>query len=774
MSRLHQERKPAKKKGAVTPNSPLGDRPFPPPPTRGGDANGAQADRVPPVTPFYPTDRYADLGGLDSVLDHLYENVEFPIQHPEAFKAIGVPPPSGIILYGPPGCGKTRLAHALAGECGVPLFSLPATEIVSGISGDSEARLRATFRAAEAAAPSIIFIDQIDAVAGTKSGDAPREMSRRLVAQLGLCLDNLAGAWQAAAAQQAAVHCAPGAGAPSSAPVPPPQSPTSPIAPATSMFPQLPGGGPAGVVMCICATSALESVDSSLRRPGRFEREIAVPIPSRDDRAAILGILTRTLRLAADVDISDIARRTPGYVGADFVGVVKAAAGCAVRRLIRSSRKPVSTRAPDAATASPQGVLASPSAGQKRGRDAAAATASAAVAASAATDDDDTRQRRNRRCETRHPPLTPEQLAAVEVTMADFDDALSKAQPCAMREGFSTVPSVTWDDVGAMEGVRQELIRTIEMPVRYPHLYAKMGVRAAAGVLLYGPPGCGKTLVAKAAANGCGANFISIKGPELLNKFVGESERAVRSLFARARASAPCVLFFDELDALAPRRGTDNNGVSDRVVNQLLTELDGVEGRDGVFVVGATNRRDMIDDALLRPGRYDKVLAVDYPSTEERERILSTLLRKVPNAGIDAAAVAAHPLLMRASGADLAHIVKEAALASIEREMARATALVGDSDATGIPLLSPSAVAAAASRLDVDAVVVTMADVGTALEAFGRQRRVKMMTRAPPAAPPIAAVVSSPGASGAAAATSPAEEVDAKPPAKRRPDAPRK
>lgn len=519
-----------------------------------GAEEGTQLGVIPKIT-------LAEMGGLAKELPVIKELIELPIRSPHLFSRLGADPPCGVLLHGPPGVGKTKLVHAIAGSLQVPLFFVAAPEIVSGISGDSEAKLRNLFMDAITAAPSIVFIDEIDTIAGRRE-EAQRGMEGRIVGQLLTCMDQVAQAWR-----------------------------------------QL------NKVVCVMgATNRPEALDTALRRAGRFDREIALGIPSIDERQSILRIICDKLNLSDDVDFFELANMTPGYVGADLHLLVKEACILAIRR--------------------------------KHG-------------------------------ELEEAELDNPNAAALEGFCVTFDElkmATKRVQPSAMREGFTTIPNVSWDDVGALEDVRDELMTSILQPIRAPKLHHRFGLDHPVGVLLYGPPGCGKTLVAKAISNQSGANFISIKGPELLNKFVGESERSVRMVFARGRASAPCVLFFDELDALAPRRGSDRaNASSERVVNQLLTELDGIEGRKDVYVIGATNRPEMIDPAMLRPGRLDKLLFVPLPSTEQRASILETHARRYPiDPAVDLKAVARDTRLEGFSGADLAALMREASLTALK------------------------------------------------------------------------------------------------------------
>jgi ribosome biogenesis ATPase len=515
-----------------------------------------------PILGVIPKITLEDLGGLQRELTVINELIKLPLQCSHLFSRLGADPPCGVLLHGPPGCGKTKLAHAIAGTLQVPLFPVSAPEIVSGISGDSEQKIRTLFLDAISVAPSIVFIDEIDTIAGRRES-AQREMERRIVGQLLTCMDQLGQAWRE--------H---------------------------------------GKVVCVLgATNRPEAIDSALRRAGRFDREIPLGIPTLDERKSILEVLTKRLALEDDVDFHELAALTPGYVGADLHLLVKEASILAIQRMYKALE----------------------AAGELQ-------DASSAL------------------------------LGNFKVSFTELKDAVKRVQPSAMREGFTTIPNVSWDDVGALEEQRAELEASILQPITAPKLHKRFGLDNPIGVLLYGPPGCGKTLVAKAIANQSGCNFISIKGPELLNKFVGESERSVRMVFARGRASAPCVLFFDELDALAPRRGSDRaNPSSERVVNQLLTEMDGVEGREQVYVIGATNRPDMIDPAMLRPGRLDKLLYVPLPNPQQRASILRTVARKAPvSAEVDFEAIGNNSNLEGYSGADLAAVVREACLTALK------------------------------------------------------------------------------------------------------------
>ncbi|KAG7379221.1 hypothetical protein PHYPSEUDO_008873 [Phytophthora pseudosyringae] len=579
----------------------------------GDDSKGFVVER--------PTTRYSDVGGIQAVLQEVRELIEYPLTHPEVYAHLGVEPPRGVLLHGPPGTGKSMLAHAIAGECGATFLKISAPEVVSGMSGESEQKLRELFDEAIARAPSIIFIDEIDAITPKRETSA-RGMEKRIVAQLLTSTDSLSL--------------------------------------------ENTGGKP---VVLIGATNRPDALDSALRRAGRFDREICLGIPDEEAREKILRVLARKMTLEGDFDFAALARRTPGYVGADLVSLTKEAAVGAVNRIftnINAVRK--LTAEVDATSVSAE--TESPDAGTSD----EAMDVDVTQEKPAEMTQDDTEEAPSAADDLRAQvkPFTEEQLAPLSITMADFEAAIPKVQPSSKREGFATIPDVTWDDIGALNEVRDELSLAVLQPIAYPERFAALGLSMPAGVLLYGPPGCGKTLLAKAIAHESGANFISIKGPELLDKYVGESERSVRQVFQRARASSPCVVFFDELDALAPRRsggaGGDGggNGVSERVVNQLLTEMDGLDGRRNVFVIAATNRPDIIDPAMLRPGRLDKLLYVPLPQASERHQILKTVSAKCALApSVQLEAVAADPRCEGFSGADLSALVREAGITAL-------------------------------------------------------------------------------------------------------------
>ncbi|KAJ2450814.1 Ribosome biogenesis ATPase rix7 [Coemansia sp. RSA 2336] len=547
-----------------------------------------------------PEVRLADLGGVDSCMEEILESIVLPLKHPEIYTHTGVQPPRGILLHGPPGCGKTMLANAIAGEVGVPFLQISAPSIVSGMSGESEKKLREVFEEARELAPCLVFIDEIDAIT-PKRETAQREMERRIVAQMLTCIDSLS--WEKATAP----------------------------------------------VMLIGATNRPDSLDPALRRAGRFDREIAMPVPDEAARMQILSVLCRPLRLSGEFDFEELAKRTPGYVGADLTALVTAAGMIAVKRILHGL-KPQSAGlgCDDPSSMSVDSALTDQASTAEHWNATPTTQAIAQFLAS-------------------HPePLTPAELAPAAITNSDFIEALAKVQPSAKREGFATVPGVTWDDIGALAKVREELRMAVVEPIRNPAIFAQVGITAPAGVLLWGPPGNGKTLLAKAIASESHTNFISVKGGELMSKYVGDSERAVRQVFARARASSPCVIFFDELDALCSRRGGEQSEASARVVNTLLTEVDGMEARKRVYVIAATNRPDIIDPAMLRPGRLDKLLYVDLPSPPERAEILRTLSKKTPlGSDVDLRDIACDRRCEGFSGADLSGLVRSASEAAL-------------------------------------------------------------------------------------------------------------
>ncbi|KAK8519791.1 hypothetical protein V6N13_031723 [Hibiscus sabdariffa] len=533
--------------------------------------------------------RFRDLGGMGGVLEELMMEVIVPLYHPHLPRWLGVRPMAGILLHGPPGCGKTKLAHAIANETGVPFYKISATEVVSGVSGASEENIRELFSKAYRTAPSIVFIDEIDAIA-SKRENLQREMERRIVTQLMTCMDESHRLVQPNDKNSSSEN-----------------SDSKP-----------------GYVLVIGATNRPDAVDSALRRPGRFDREIVLGVPDENARREILSVITRNLRLEGSFDLLKIARATPGFVGADLAALANKAGNLAMKRIIDQRKHAISKESID----------------EEQG-------------------DQWWRQ-----------PWLPEEMEKLTITMADFEEAAKMVQPSSRREGFSSIPNVKWEDVGGLDFLRQEFDRYIVRRIKFPEEYAEFGVDLETGFLLYGPPGCGKTLIAKAVANEAGANFIHIKGPELLNKYVGESELAVRTMFSRARTCSPCILFFDEVDALTTKRGKEGGWVVERLLNQLLIELDGSDQRHGVYVIGATNRPEVMDRAVLRPGRFGKLLYVPLPSPDERGMILKALARKKPiDADVDLSAIGRMEACENLSGADLSALMNEAAMAALEEKL---------------------------------------------------------------------------------------------------------
>lgn len=579
-----------------------------------------------------PTSKLSSLGGLENITTQLMELIGLPILHPEIYLSTGVEAPRGVLLYGPPGCGKTTIANALAGELQVPFLNISAPSVVSGMSGESEKKLREIFDEAKTLAPCIIFMDEIDAITPKRDGGAQREMERRIVAQLLTLMDELTL--------------------------------------------DKTDGKP---VVVIGATNRPDSLDAALRRAGRFDREICLNVPNEDQRCSILSTMTKNLKLqeGEHFNFRELAKMTPGYVGADLKSLVTAAGITAIKRIFESlseQEEELLLQEVGSIDIDPMDVDNNNNNNNEANDNIenGALSPSNAFVAKFENKSDLEKLSTIQRFLVKHPnPLSPEQLAPLCINYSDFLNAIPTIQPTAKREGFATVPDVTWQNVGALAHIRMELHMCIVQPIKKPELYLKVGITAPSGVLLWGPPGCGKTLLAKAVANESRANFISIKGPELLNKYVGESERAVRQVFQRAKASVPCIIFFDELDALVPKRDTSLSESSSRVVNTLLTELDGLNDRKGVFVIGATNRPDMIDPAMLRPGRLDKTLYIELPTNDERFEILKTLVNanNTPlDKNVDLRIVADDEKCRNFSGADLSSLVREAGVLALKKK----------------------------------------------------------------------------------------------------------
>ncbi|KJH52011.1 ATPase, AAA family [Dictyocaulus viviparus] len=564
------------------------------------------------IEPCLSTVTFKDLGGCDRQFLEICR-LAMHMKRPHTYNVLRVEPPKGFLVHGPPGCGKTLFAQAIAGQFNLKMIQLNATELVSGVSGESEEKVRKLFDIAKQNAPCVLIIDDIDVIA-PKRETATREMERRIVSQLSKCLDEL----HSKKNQTAAKICFSNNG--------------------EAVLNDENDTHENSYVLVIGTTSRPDSVDGSLRRAGRFDCEIPIGIPDERARKEILQTICK-LTLDDSVDMKMIARLTPGYVGADLKALVRETAKCAVERIYDTVVKHTTSK-------------------QLMTNDEVKAALEKAILWLQADDD----------------PRAIEDLGEFLISSSDFERALQNIQPSAKREGFATVPNVSWQDVGALYDIRQELEWNILFPVKRPEDFALLGVSAKPqGILLCGPPGCGKTLLAKAIANETGLNFISVKGPELLNMYVGESERAVRTVFQRARDSSPCIIFFDEIDALCPKRSHNEFSGGSRLVNQLLTEMDGIEMRKQVFLIGATNRPDIVDPAILRPGRLDKILFVDLPSPPDRADILrkSTKDGTQPKIGgdVDFDELARLPELDGFTGADLAALVHEASIVALKERL---------------------------------------------------------------------------------------------------------
>lgn len=553
---------------------------------------------------------FADVAGYQHVISEIVQLVVH-IYHPEVYDKVGIDPPRGFLLHGPPGCGKTLLAHAVAGELKMPLLDVAAPELVAGVSGISEQRIRKLFENAVKSSPCVLFIDEIDCI--TQNRDiANRDMERRIVSQLLSSIDKL-------------------------------------------------NRDPKGAqVLLIGATNRPDSLDPALRRAGRFDREVCMGIPNKESRHHILRFLCSKLRLAEDICLREVASHTPGYVGADLLALIRESALSAVHRIMENVPKP---NVDD--SCSPK-LNADDSCSDIKDIPNNEST----PLSSRKTDDVSSSIKSSLLWIRNKLPISEEYLKDLCIIKDDITLSLKRVQPSSKREGFATVPDVTWDDVGSLKDVREDLQLAILAPVKFQKHFDALGLPLSMGVLLCGPPGCGKTLLAKAVANEAGINFISVKGPELLNMYVGGSEKAVRECFQRAKNSQPCVIFFDELDALCPKRSDhSDNSAGMRVVNQLLTEMDGVEGRTGVFLMAATNRPDIIDPAVLRPGRLDKILYVGFPNENDRHDILLALTKnrtKPPlHDDVDLMEIAKNPLCEGFTGADLAALVRDASVRAL-------------------------------------------------------------------------------------------------------------
>jgi transitional endoplasmic reticulum ATPase len=497
---------------------------------------------------------YEDIGGLKNEIEKIREMVELPIRYPELFERLGIEPPRGVLLYGSPGTGKTLLAKAVANESDAHFIYISGPELVSKFVGESEERLREIFNEAKEKAPTIIFMDEIDAIA-PKREEATNEVERRMVSQLLTLMD---------------------------------------------------GMGTRGHVIVVGATNRPNAIDPALRRPGRFDREVEIGVPDRNARKEILQIHTRNMPLAKDVKMDELADMTHGYTGADIAALAREGAMAELRHILPKiiNKKSV-----------PNDIL-----------------------------------------------------MALNVSMGDFREALSSIQPSALREVFVERPNVHWSDIGGLDDVKAQLKEAVELPVKNPEAFEKIGIRPIKGILLVGAPGTGKTMLAKTVATERESNFISIKGPELLSKFVGESEKAVREIFRKAKMASPCIIFIDEIDSMAYARNSDSTDsvVTERVVDTLLTEMDGLSEMKNVFVLAATNRPDIIDPALLRPGRFDKIIEIPMPDEPTRKAIFAVHTKRMPLAkdvSLDELAKSTENY----TGAEIENIVREAGMSAIRQ-----------------------------------------------------------------------------------------------------------
>ncbi|CAI9740885.1 nuclear valosin-containing protein-like [Octopus vulgaris] len=573
----------------------------------------------------YSTVTFADVGGNEKCLMEICTILSH-MKHPEIYRQLGITPPRGILLHGPPGCGKTLLANAIAGELEVPFLKLAATELVSGVSGESEQKMRQIFEKARTNAPCILFFDEIDVIT-PKRETASKDMERRIVAQLLTCLDDLNDVKK---------------------------SPDN--------------------VLVIGATNRPDSLDPALRRAGRFDREISLGIPDKVARQRILQVLCKSLKLSDNFSYPQLAHMTPGFVGADLNALSREAAMVAINRVFKEIQNKKKLKMDIEPTKMDPSINNSLKTNKELECSTEYGISSNPLWAIPAIPLMSEELLLALSWLREEPPLSPSELEGVFITMDDFMEAVKLVQPSAKREGFATIPDVTWDDIGALHNIREELKLAILAPVKYPERFKSLGLTRAPGILLAGPPGCGKTMLAKAISNESGINFISVKGPELLNMYVGESERAVRQVFQRARNSAPCVIFFDELDSLCPRRSeSGEGGASARVVNQMLTEMDGLEERKQVFVMAATNRPDIIDPAILRPGRLDKTLYVSFPSESDRLDILRTITKDGTKPKLSDKSlletIAKDTRCTGFSGADLSSLICEASVSAMKESI---------------------------------------------------------------------------------------------------------
>lgn len=498
---------------------------------------------------------YEDIGGLNREIQRVREMIELPLKYPQVFERLGIEPPKGVLLYGPPGCGKTLIARAVAQETDAHFSHITGPEIMGKFYGESEARLRSVFKEAQANVPSIIFIDEIDAIAPKREEmGGEKQVEKRVVAQLLALMDGLESR---------------------------------------------------GEVIVIGATNIPNVLDPALRRPGRFDREISISIPDQKARLEIIHIHTRGMPLAKDVDLEKISQITHGFVGADLEALCREAAMNALRTILPN-------------------------------------------------------------IDFELDEIPYKILLELEVTMENFREALKEVEPSAIREVFVEIPNVKWDDVGGLEEIKETLTEVVEWPLKYPDLFDYTNTNPPKGILLSGPPGTGKTLIAKALANESEVNFISVKGPEIMSKYIGESERGVREIFRKAKQAAPTILFLDEIDSLVPQRGKGGDSqVTERVISQFLTELDGIEELKGVIVLAATNRKELIDPAVLRAGRFDLILDLPVPDKKSREKIFQVHLQGKPLADDVNSSILAEET-EGLVGADIEAICREASMAAIK------------------------------------------------------------------------------------------------------------
>ena len=503
-----------------------------------------------------PEVAYEDIGGLDDEIKKIREMVELPLKHPEIFERLGIEAPKGVLLHGPPGTGKTLLAKAVANETNSHFIVINGPEIMSKFYGQSEENLRNMFEEAEKNAPSIVFIDEVDAIA-PKREEAKGEVERRVVAQLLALMDGLKSR---------------------------------------------------GKVVVIAATNIPNVLDPALRRPGRFDREIEIGVPDKKGRLKVLKIHTRNMPLGKDVKLEDLAAITYGFVGADLSALAKEAAMIVLRKILPELK----------------------------------------------LKEDE--------------PIPKDVLEKLRIMHYDFKEALKTVRPSALREVLVETPTLHWTDIGGLEHVKQELIEAVEWPLKNPEAFKRMGVKPPKGILLYGAPGTGKTLLAKAVATESEANFILVKGPELLSKWVGESEKAVREVFKKARQTSPTIIFFDEIDSLTPRRGASaDSNVTERVVNQMLTELDGLLELHDVVVIAASNRPDMIDTALLRPGRFDRLILTPVPDKDTRLKIFEIHTKGMPLKNVNLKKLTEKS--EGYAGSDIEAVCREAAIFALRENM---------------------------------------------------------------------------------------------------------